>query len=111
MDHLYKNIQYHINNFKSKGNSEITLLFIKSSNTIYDTFQMYFEEMNAVTKSDINRRIKINVLRSIYLTFNDLFIDFKEMSNILGDVVYNTEISSYIDSVLDTKYKRCLSKI
>ena len=111
MDHLYKKVQYHIDNFNSKGNIEVTDLFIETANTMYDTFQIYFEEMNAVTKSDISRRIKINVLRSIYLAFDDLFANFEEMSNILGKIVYNSEFSSYIDNVLDTKYKRCLSKI
>jgi len=111
MDHIYKKVQYHIDNLDSKGNDEITALFIEAADSMNRTFQKYFEEMNAVVDSDISRRIKINILQSIHLTFDDLFDDFDAISDILGSVVYHKEFSSFISNILDTKYKRCLAKL
>lgn len=111
MGHLYKKAHYHIDNFEAKGDTEITALFIGAVYEMRNTFQRYFEEMNAVTKADIDRRIKINVLESIYMTFDDLFDSFDDLSDILGPIVYVAEFSSYISNVLDTKYKRCLAKL
>jgi len=108
MNHIEKKIEYHLENIQSKKDEKLAEAFKIASANMYNIFQRYFEEMNALVKSNINRRIKINILQSVHLTFDDMFDDFEEIADILGPVIYHNEFSSFISNVLDTKYKRCL---
>jgi len=81
-------------------------------------FSNVSEKMNAIVNSDIKRNVKINILRDL------LVFELEHISDIVEDVetfvnfqMTDKDISdyysvrSYLESVLDTKFKRSIEAL